>query len=194
MKKRMILVTSPPASGKTFVSQELAKKLPGIVYLDKDALIPLSNRIYIAAGEEINRSSDFFEKNIRNYEYDAILAIALEAIEYNDTVLINAPFTREVRNNEFIEDLKEELKKRGAELTVIWVVTDIETSRRRMIERNSPRDVWKLANWEAYVASRDYTVPSVPALSDCLIKFYNSNEEEFNTSMERIKKFLLEEK
>ena len=68
MKKRMILVTSPPASGKTFVSQQLAKKLPNVVYLDKDALIPLSSQIFKVAGEENNRSSAFFEKYIRNYE------------------------------------------------------------------------------------------------------------------------------
>ena len=192
MKKRLILVTSPPASGKTFVSQQLAKKLPHIVYLDKDALIPLSKRIFYVAGEEYNRSSAFFEEHIRNFEYDAILNIGFEALEYEDLVLINAPFTREVRNNDYINDLKANLANRGAELVLIWVVTDIEVTRQRMIERNSPRDTWKIANWEEYVASRDYSVPNAPALSDCLVKFYNSNTEEFNESMERISKFLME--
>ena len=191
MKKRLILVTSPPASGKTFVSQQLAKRLPGIVYLDKDALVPLSNQIFIAGGEPINRSSPFFEENIRNYEYDTILDIGFEALEYADLVLINAPFTREVRNNEYIKVLREKLASKGAELTLIWVVTDIEVSHQRMIARNSPRDTWKLANWDEYVASRDYTTPNLPALSDCLIKFFNSNHAEFNESMDRITKFLL---
>lgn len=193
MKKKLILVTSPPASGKTFVSQELAKKLNNIVYLDKDALIPLSCRIFHIAGEENNRSSKFFEENIRNYEYDAILNIGFEALAYNNIVLINAPFTREVRNNDYIRDLKTKLSSLGAELVVIWVVTDIEVSRKRMIARNSPRDTWKLANWDEYVASRNYSTPDVPALSDCLVKFFNSNNQEFNDSMERISKFLLEE-
>lgn len=193
MKKRMILVTSPPASGKTFVSQQLAKKLPHVVYLDKDALIPLSNRVFHVAGQECNRSSDFFEENIRNYEYEAILDIGFEALEYEDLVLINAPFTREVRDNEYIKKLKAKLASRGAELILIWVVTDIEVSRRRMIARNSPRDTWKLAHWDEYVAGRDYSTPDLPALSGCLIKFFNSNNVEFNDSMERITKFLLEE-
>lgn len=189
--KRLILVTSPPASGKSYVSQQLAKKLPHIVYLDKDALIPLSKRIFIAAGEEINRSSDFFENNVRNFEYEAILDIAFEALEYEDLVLVNAPFTREVRDNDYILSLKEKLASRGAELVVIWVVTDIETTRQRMIERNSPRDTWKLAHWDEYVASRDYSTPSIPSLSDCLVKFYNSNAEEFETSMKEVSEYLL---
>ena len=192
MKKRMILVTSPPASGKTFVSQQLAKKLPHIVYLDKDALVPLSNRIFCVANEEINRSSPFFEENIRNYEYEVILDIGFEALEYNDLVLINAPFTREVRNNEYIKDLKTKLALHNAELVVIWVVTDIEVTRQRMIARNSPRDTWKLQNWDQYVAGRDYSVPNMPEMLGCLVKFFNSNQEEFDESMERIYKYLTE--
>lgn len=191
MAKRMILVTSPPASGKTYVSKQLAKRLPHVVYLDKDALIPLSNRVFLAAGEEINRSSAFFEENIRNYEYITILDLGFEALEYADLVLINAPFTREVRNNEYISNLKSRLAQKGADLILIWVETDIEITRRRMIERNSPRDTWKLANWEEYVASRNYSTPEIPALSDCLIKFYNSSNEQYKESMERITKFLL---
>ena len=61
-----------------------------------------------------------------------------------------------------------------------------------MIERNSPRDTWKLQNWEEYVAGRDYSVPNMPAISDCIVKFYNSNNEEFEESMERIYKYLTE--
>lgn len=192
MKKRMILVTSPPASGKTYVSKELAKRLHGIVYLDKDALIPLSNRVFIAGGEPINRSSDFFEENIRNYEYDAILDIGVEALEYNDLVMINAPFTREVRNNDFILDLRQKLAKHGADLILIWVITDIEVCRKRMIARNSPRDTWKLENWDAYISRRDYSVPDLPALEGCLVKFYNSSDDEYAESMERISNLLLE--
>ena len=58
--KSLLLVTSPPACGKTFVSKELAKALNPIVYLDKDTLIGLSKQIFVVAGEEYNRSSFFF--------------------------------------------------------------------------------------------------------------------------------------
>ena len=193
MKKRMILVTSPPASGKTFVSQQLAKRIPNLVYLDKDALIPLSKQIFIAAGEPINRSSQFFEENIRNFEYEAILDIGFEALRYADIVLINAPFTREVKDNEYFKNLRTKLFSYDAELMLIWVETDIEVSHNSMLARNSPRDTWKLANWDEYVKTRDYSTPDLPSLSGCLVKFFNSNNVEFNESMERISKYLLEE-
>ena len=34
------------------------------VYLDKDTLIKLSKQIFVVAGEEYNRSSDFFNENL----------------------------------------------------------------------------------------------------------------------------------
>ncbi|MDY3846542.1 MAG: AAA family ATPase [Eubacteriales bacterium] len=184
--KQLILVTSPPACGKTFISKMLAKNLKNIVYLDKDTLIGLSNVIFDVAGEERNRSSDFFEKHIRNVEYDVIVNLALEALVYADTVLINAPFTREVRNNEYMLGLKEKLRSLGAILTVVWVQTDLEVCRQRMIERNSVRDTWKIAHWDEYVATRDYSIPTnIGKVADRFIIFKNSSDEEYNESMKK---------
>ncbi len=187
--KKMILVTSPPACGKTFVSKELAKNLKHVVYLDKDTLIVLSKQIFKVAGEEYNRSSDFFEKNIRDYEYDAIVAIGKEALVYDDIVLINAPFTREIRDVDYIDNLRNELATIGARLIVIWVVTDKEVCHKRMIARNSDRDTWKLEHWEEYMASCDFNIPKAiddPYIPDDLLLFYNSSDKEFEESMKKI--------
>ena len=40
-----LLVTLPPASGKTYISKLLAKRLKHVVYLDKDTLIALSKHM-----------------------------------------------------------------------------------------------------------------------------------------------------
>lgn len=180
------MVVSPPASGKTYISKQLAKNLKQVVYLDKDTLIVLSNQIFKVAGEEPNRSSDFFEKNIRNFEYMATLDLAMEALNYDDIVLINAPFTREIRNVDYINDLKTRLIKINTNLTVIWVVTQVDVIKKRMIDRNSPRDTWKLANWDAFISGVDFTIPKSiddPEIIDDLLLFYNSNDAEYETSM-----------
>lgn len=189
MPKRLILVTSPPASGKTYISKKLSKNLKHIVYLDKDTLIPLSKQIFKVAGEEINRSSDFFERNIRNYEYEVIVDLALQALNYDNFVLINAPFNREIRDEVYINNLKEKLKSYHAKLTVIWVVATPEIIHQRMIERNSDRDTWKLNNWNEYVKTIDFSVPkTIDHPDDDLdfLVFENSSEEEYQTSMKRI--------
>lgn len=187
--KKLILVTSPPACGKTYISKQLAKNLKHVVYLDKDTLIVLSKQIFVVAKEEYNRSSDFFEKNIRNYEYAAIVDLAFEALEYDDIVLINAPFTREVRDKTYMDNLREKLKQKNAKLIVIWVQTNIEVVKQRMIQRNSDRDSWKLANWDQYIAGMNFNIPKElddPSCKDDLLVFKNSSEDEYNKSMKEI--------
>ncbi len=187
--KKLILVTSPPACGKTFVSKQLAKALKHVVYLDKDSLIVLSKQIFKVANQEYNRSSDFFEEHIRNYEYDAILALAMEALDYEDLVLINAPFTREVRDMDYIKSLRAQLAKKGAELTVVWVDTSPEVCRQRMIARNSDRDTWKLKNWDEYIKRCNFNVPEdirIPTQEDSLLIFKNSSDAEYQQSLKEV--------
>ncbi len=191
--KRLILVTSPPACGKTFISQMLAKNLEHIVYLDKDTLIDLSNVAFDVAGEERNRSSEFFETHLRNVEYEVVLNLALEALQYEDLVLINAPFTREVRDPEYMRSLKKKLMPYHAKLTVVWVQTSLDVCYKRMVERNSERDTWKLAHWDEYIATRDFSIPECLRGSDSvddLLIFKNSSDEEYEDSMKKIVPYL----
>lgn len=191
--KSLILVTSPPACGKTFISKELAKALKHVVYLDKDTLIVLSKQIFKVAGEPYNRSSQFFEENIRDYEYMATVDLALEALEYEDKVLINAPFTREIRNPEYMQNLKEKVREKGAKLVIIWVETSPEICKQRMIERASDRDSWKIEHWDEYISGVNFEIPELlgdSQNSDGLLIFKNSSDEEFTTSMEIMLKVL----
>lgn len=187
--KRLILVTSPPACGKTYISKKLAENLKHVVYLDKDTLIPLSKVIFEVAGEPYNRSSDFFKKHIRDVEYVTILELACEALKYDDIVLINAPFTQEVRDSAYINALKKRLVQMNTKLTVIWVQTDVEVCKQRMLARGSDRDTWKVEHWDEYVQGVNFDIPAAlddPDVLDDLLIFYNSGDEEYNESMHRI--------
>lgn len=192
--KKLILVVSPPACGKTFISKKIAENADHMVYLDKDTLIPLSKIIFEVANEEYNRSSDFFEKWIRNPEYEVILDLAFDALKYTDDVLVNAPFTREIKDDEYMKALRKRLHDDlNAKLVVVWVKTDPETCHQRMIERNSDRDTWKLENWDEYISRIDFTIPSNldnKELVDDLFIFNNSSMEEYEASMkEFLEKF-----
>ena len=66
-----------------------------------------------------------------------------------------------------------------------------------MIERNSPRDTFKLADWDKYVASQHFEVPTWLKVDDdpySLILFNNNNEEEFQTSMKDVVRILEDRK
>lgn len=184
--KKMILVSSPPACGKTYISKQLAKNLKNTVYLDKDTLIPLSKQIFRVAKKPYDRSSDFFEENVRDYEYEVILGLAFEALRYAERVIVNAPFTRELNDLDYVKKLKSKLGELGAELTVIWVVATEEVCRARMKRRNSDRDGYKISHWDEYVQTIDFALPAAlndPSVKDDVIMFYNSSEPEFIKSM-----------
>ena len=194
--KHMILVASPPACGKTFIAKELARALGNAVYLDKDSVIVLSKQVFKAAHEPFNRSSDFFETYVRNYEYEAIMTIAFEALEFNDHVLINAPFARELKSPTYVRDLRRVLAERGADLSIVWVSTDPEVCHQRMLKRASEstvtppcstarraseRDAWKLAHWDEYIKGRDFNPPEV----DGLFVIDNSSETAYREPLAR---------
>lgn len=198
MEKKLIIVSAPPASGKTYVSMKLAETLAHVTYLDKDSLVPLSNVAYKVAGLPIDREGEFFQKNIRDVEYDVILEMAFTALNYEDIVLINAPFTRELHHPEYIEQLRNKLKEQyNAHLVIVWVVCDIETVRARMISRNSDRDVFKIKNFDAWVKTQDFNIPTylrVPNDPYSLVIFDNSNDDVFEKSMRETVNLLEENK
>ena len=80
MKKKLILVASPPACGKTYISNLIAEQVGHIVYLDKDDLSDIVRAAFKVADQELNMDGDFYKNNLRSAEYSTILHIAFSFI------------------------------------------------------------------------------------------------------------------
>ena len=189
MKKRIILVAAPPASGKTYVSEIIAKEIGNTVYLDKDDLSDLVRNSFALCDKKFDMDCEFYRDNIRPAEYSTILHIAHSAIRFNDTVILNAPFGKEVRNAEFMRSLREKTNAKGAELWLIWVYAPVELCHERMARRGAERDKLKLENWEAYVKKVNYSIPYELERADAIdrfIVFETESEGIFNASLARV--------
>lgn len=159
--KKLFLVGGPPACGKTSVSKMLARKYKNATYLDKDAIIVLSNSAYTASGLPISRDDDFFKKYLRDSEYEAILEVAIQALEFNNCVIVNAPFTKEFRDPLFINKLQDKIKHLKVKIIPVWTKCPPELCKKRLISRNSERDVKKLEDIDAFIRSQDFSVPKI---------------------------------
>lgn len=177
--KKLILVASPPACGKTYVSRLLAKELAPTVYLDKDTLAPLLGAAFSAAGAPVDMDGEFYIQNFRTAEYATMMDVAFSALEFAPTVIVNAPFGKEVRDPEYMEAVKKRANGMGAALLLVWVAVSQDTWLRRMKSRNSSRDAGKLAAWEAYAKTVNHTPPQALAEEkavDGFMVFHNEDD------------------
>ncbi len=196
MNKKIILIAGPPASGKTFVAKQIANLLETAVYLDKDDLSPLIRRVFDLHNEALNMDGDFYVKNLRDVEYESIVKIAFSALEFNDFVILNAPFGPEVRDTAYMRTLKEKAGKLRAKLILIWVNVTKDICCERMKKRGSDRDTKKLQNWNAYIKNICFDPPTALQEShtvDRLIVFDVTTDDKSNQSLNRTLEILKNE-
>ena len=189
MKKKLILVAAPPASGKNYVSELICRSIKNIVYLDKDDLADLLRCSFAVGGKELDMDGAFYVENLRSAEYATLFNLAFSTIRFADIVLINAPLSKEVRDIEYMRALKDRAESIGAELVVVWVSVPKEVCYQRMQERNSDRDRLKLLNWEEYARKINYSAPIAleeAGVVDKFIVFHNENERAAEESLQRV--------
>lgn len=193
MDKKLIMIAAPPACGKNYVSEMICNAVGQITFLDKDDLAPLLYRAFDVCGEKLDLDGAFYGENLRDYEYETLLKLAFSTLRFSDLVLVNAPFSREVRDEGYMRQLKARAEALGAKLILIWVHTPTEVCYRRMKARNSIRDTDKLQHWEEYVRKINYNPPEALVAAgavDGLVVFENENDQTAKESLRQVLEIL----
>lgn len=154
MRPSLVLVGGVPGAGKSYVSRHLAKRLGVGVLVDKDVVSgPFVEKMLALLGSHADdRESEVYLTRVRDLEYQVMMDQALENLELGHNVICSAPFLREFADDSWLEALREQASQRGAELTTVWVHADPQSTRLRIASRGANRDLWKLANWDKYIA------------------------------------------
>lgn len=160
MSHTLFIVTGMPAVGKTTFAATLAMH-KGACLIDIDTA---TEPIVKAAMKELvgdadDRDSPLFKKVFREAIYETLFAIADENLSHSDVVL-TGPFTKELKNTRWKEDLAEKIKN-PCKIKPIFLYCNHELRKRRLLERSNPRDTQKLENWEENL--RYYDLDSRPA-------------------------------
>ncbi|HEV7761064.1 MAG TPA: AAA family ATPase [Acidimicrobiales bacterium] len=152
----MVIVAGLAGSGKTETGKLLAS-VTGWALLDKDSLTrSLTERLLLRLnGDPHDRHTPLYVDVVRPLEYDCLLKTAWENVVCGVSVILSAPFIREVNDDGWLRGVRQRCRRSGSRLHVVWVASDPPSMRIRLTSRGADRDVWKLANWDAYLQTVD---------------------------------------
>ena len=194
MRSKYILVGGVAGSGKTFIGRELAKRINYSIFIDKDTVSRFfTEELLVNLGSyRDDRESEIYLNKVRNLEYQTVMKHSIENIELGKTVFCSAPFLKEMFDTEWIEDLKFELDFFEAKLYKIWIYTDEDSARKRLIDRGAGRDNWKLSHWSEYTSIVNHDMPEN---SDDLLIIENSltSVMDINEQIDSVVKSILDD-
>jgi len=132
----------------------------------------------------------FYLENLRAAEYTTLFNLAFSALRFSNFVLVNAPLLKEIRDMEYMCGLKQRAAQLGAELILVWVTASSSVRYERMKARNSDRDTMKLAQWEEYIRTTDYSLPSALKTGGAVDEIFIFENENNETAAKSLKEFL----
>lgn len=168
MDKRLVLIAGVAGSGKTYIGKQITELLSNYIFLDKDTMTRFLVEELLHVLQVTNlpqadtsrgpddRESTAYLQYVRPLEYECLMKQAFENIELGLGVIATAPFWAEVNSDAWLTKASSQAEELDAKLKVVWVHTDPQTARSRLIDRGAGRDTWKLANWDRYLQMVDH--------------------------------------
>jgi hypothetical protein len=158
------VVAGAPGAGKSTVAELLLRRLdPAPALLDKDMLFAGFVVEVLAAYDRPfgEREGPFYDEHVKVHEYGGMTAAARQIRSFGCPVMLVAPFTTQIRQPHRWQQWVHELG--GDPVHLVWIRSDAELLRRRLIDRGTDRDGGKLDDFGTFLGRMSPgTPPPVP--------------------------------
>jgi predicted kinase len=156
-----VVLTGPPASGKTTVGRALARYL-GAALLDQDtATAPLTAVVADLVGVH-DLDDHRLAGPTRAARYETVTALAEDNLRAGNAVVLVAPFSAERRDASAWDALDRRLRAAGGSPLLVWLRLDAAAVVARLQARGEGRDAAKLVDPSAFTSALDVAEPVVP--------------------------------
>ncbi|MCX8727626.1 AAA family ATPase [Gilliamella sp. B2838] len=150
---KAIFLIGSAGAGKSTVGKFLATKLH-YCYLDKDIIANrFTGELLISRGYQptARDECEYYKKQVMDIEYKTLLDIASENLKLNNSVILDAPFLSYFSDKDYISKIIQQFNFSNVDTYVLEVFVPAEILKQRILDRNNPRDIWKLDNWDLFI-------------------------------------------
>ena len=162
----LILLGGNPGAGKSSIASPLARAF-GAAHIENDALAPLVDAGLALMGSLRANYDGAAYRQLRPAAYTAVTNLVEMQLRNGLSVVWAHPMQAEFQNDAtFLPTLKSIADAHSASLHPFWIHTDEATARKRLAERNHPKDHQKLQGWAAYRQTVNFGPIGDPRLAE----------------------------
>ena len=155
--KKLIIICGFAGAGKTTLGKALAQKL-GYAFVDKDTISEGFTEYILSKSCQTknSRESVLYKTELNRIEYVSTLKVCKDIMEPGLNVVGALPLASQIENYEkwklltVIAGLPFD-----TEIKFVWIKHDSNREKKNLTDRQSVRDIYKLSNWDEYIASID---------------------------------------